>query len=164
MFSGFIKNTNVLLKERAEVQILYYLWFIASQLVKARAIMPQLIVNDQNELSCRWIAATAADEVKDLVTQVGLALQGYEHFLFYRRDRQYYLDPLFLGELALSPFIQSYISWSFALDPKSIKQVQYDIAELREITAMTSWNWTPWVTAKRHCSSLCPTQTAPSTS
>ncbi len=131
MFSGFIKNTNVLLKERAEVQILYYLWFIASQLVKARAIMPQLIVNDQNELSCRWIAATAADEVKDLVTQVGLALQGYEHFLFYRRDRQYYLDPLFLGELALSPFIQSYISWSFALDPKSIKQGQYDIAELR---------------------------------
>ncbi len=128
MFSGFIKNTKVLLKERAEVQILYYLWFIASQLVKSRAIMPQLLVNGQNELSCRWIPATASTEVKDLVTQVGLALQGYEHFLFYRRDRQYYLQPQFLGELALAPFIQSYVSWSYALDPKGAQSG--DIREL----------------------------------
>ena len=131
MFSGFIKNTKVLLKERAEVQILYYLWFIASQLVKSRAIMPQLFVNGSQELACRWIPATCADEVKALVTQVGLALQGFEHYLFYRRDRQYYLDPQFLGELALAPFIQSYLAWSFALDPKCVSLGHYEIPELR---------------------------------
>lgn len=129
MFSGFIKNTNVLLKERAEVQILYYLWYIATELVKARAIMPQLVVSEKGGLVCRWIPATASDEVRALVTKVGLALQGYEHFLFYRRDRQYYLDPTFLGELALAPFIQSYISWGFALDPKGLT-AQNNIPEL----------------------------------
>lgn len=131
MFSGFIKNTKVLLKERAEVQILYYLWFIASQLVKSRAIMPQLFVNSSHELACRWLPATCADEVKALVTQVGLALQGFEHYLFYRRDRQYYLDPQFLGELALAPFIQSYVAWSFALDPKCVSLGHHTIPELR---------------------------------
>ena len=30
----------------------------------------------------------------------------------------------------------------------------FDIAELREVTAMTSWSWTPWATDGRPCSSL----------
>ena len=36
--------------------------------------------------------------------------------------------------------------------------------QLGRLPPMTSWNWTPWATGKRRCSSSCPTQTAPSTS
>ena len=113
MFSGFIKNTNVLNEQSSEINILYCLWFIASNLVRSRAVMPQLYLNYEGKMQCRWIPATVSTEIRDLVTKVGLALQGYEHFLFNRLDRQYYLNPLFLGEVALSTFIQSYLSWAF---------------------------------------------------
>ena len=41
MFSGYIKNTNMLSNSNAETNILYCLWFIATNLVKNRAIAPQ---------------------------------------------------------------------------------------------------------------------------
>lgn len=124
MFSGFtsgLKDRNSkkhcgsnekISEQSLEIRILYCLWFIASNLVKKRAIMPQLLVNEANALQCRWLPATISPEIKELVIKVGLALQGYEHFLFNRLDRQYYLHPQFLGEILLAPFIQSYLSWA----------------------------------------------------
>lgn len=111
MFSGFSSSQNIN-KQSLEMRMLYSLWFIASHLVKARAIMPQLLVNDADALQCAWVPASISPEVKELVTKVGLAVQGYEHFLFNRLDRQYYLHPQFLGEILLAPFIQSYLAWA----------------------------------------------------
>lgn len=125
MFSGFTsmvkdkrsrnhfgKNDEKISEQSLEIRILYCLWFIASNLVKTRAIMPLLLVNDADAMQCSWLPATISPEVKELVTKVGVALQGYEHFLFNRLDRQYYLHPQFLGEILLAPFIQSYLSWA----------------------------------------------------
>lgn len=112
MFSGFDYAKQPIREQSLEIRILYCLWFIASNLVKARAIMPQLMLNEAGDMQCCWLPATISPEVRDLVTKVGLSLQGYEHFLFNRLDRQYYLHPQFLGEMLLAPFIQSYLAWS----------------------------------------------------
>ncbi len=123
LFSGFVQGNNIA-EQGTETRILYYLWYIASNLVQARAVMPQLLLNEQGEMQCRWIPATVSEEIRDLVTQVGLALQGYEHFLFNRLDRQYYLNPQFLGELVLSPFIQSYMAWAFRVPERDDETIE----------------------------------------
>lgn len=119
MFSGYIKNTNMLSNSNAETNILYCLWFIATNLVKNRAIAPRLVVNYEGNLQVYWYPATCSDEISTLVTNIGLSLQGFEHFLFNRLDRQYYLEPKFLGEMVLVPFIQSYLAWAFAKETRT---------------------------------------------
>lgn len=123
MFSGFIKNTNMLSNANAETNILYCLWFIATNLVKSRAIAPRLVVNYEGDLQIYWYPATCSEEIESLVTYVGLALQGYEHFLFNRLDRQYYLEPKFLGEMVLVPFIQSYMAWAFQKESQTNQEI-----------------------------------------
>ena len=123
LFSGYIQNENMLSSKGSEIHILYYLWFIATTLVKKRAIMPQLYLSDRNDMYCRWVPASCSEEIATLVTKVGLALQGYEHFLYNRLDRRYYLDPKFLGETVLSAFIQSYVTFAYELDKKLPKDI-----------------------------------------
>lgn len=96
-----------------DVQILYYLWYIAANMVKAGAIMPQLLVDYEGNMQCRWIPATLSREIRDLVTKVGIFLQGYEHLFLHRTERSAPMDPLFFGQLMLSGFIQSYVCWAF---------------------------------------------------
>lgn len=123
MFSGYIKNTNMLANSKAEVRILYCLWFIATNLVKNRAVAPRLVVNYEGNLQVYWYPASCSDDISKITTNIGLALQGYEHFLFNRLDRQYYLDPKFLGEMVLVPFIQSYMSWAFLKETKTNQEL-----------------------------------------
>ncbi len=123
LFSGYIQNANMLANKGSEIGILYSLWFIATNLVKKRAIIPQLYRNQDNELRCRWIPAICSEPISDLVTKVGLALQGYEHFLYNRLDRQYYLDPKFIGVTLLSAFIHSYVTWAYEKDKKLPKDI-----------------------------------------
>lgn len=123
LFSGYIQNENMLANKGSEIHILYYLWFIATNLVKKRAIMPQMYLSEHNNMYCRWIPASCSEEISTLVTKVGLALQGYEHFLYNRLDRRYYLDPKFLGETVLSAFIQSYVTFAYELDKKLPKDI-----------------------------------------
>lgn len=112
-----------------EIQILYYLWYISTNLVIAGAIMPQLIVNYEGNLQCRWIPATLSNEIRTLVTKVGLFLQGYEYLFLHRTNRSVPMDPLFLGQLMLSGFIQSFVSWAFLWYAKEsfIQQPEYRV-------------------------------------
>lgn len=112
LFNGRF-DRNKLSQASIDIQILYYLWYISANLVKAGAIMPKLIVNYESRLQCWWIPAVLSQEIRALVTKVGLFLQGYEHLFLHRVDRSEPMDPLFLGQLMLSGFIQSYVSWSF---------------------------------------------------
>lgn len=134
LFSGYVKNTEMLRSLPADVNILYSLWFIATSLVKNRAIAPRLIVNYDNDLQALWYPATCSEVIRSLVTQVGLALQGFEQFIYNRLDRQYYMDPLFLGEMVLVPFIQSYISWAFTQETRT----NLSLPELRVILGAES--------------------------
>lgn len=128
MFNGGI-DRNKLSQAGIDIQILYYLWYIAANMVKAGAIMPQLIVNYESRLKCWWIPAILSKEIRTLVTKVGLFLQGYEYLFLHRTDRSKPLDPLFLGQLMLSGFIQSYVGWSFIwFAPESVSsQPEYRI-------------------------------------
>lgn len=125
LFTGRFDRAK-LSKASVEVQILYYVWYIAANMVKAGAIMPQLFVSYENRLQCRWIPAILSPEIKTLVTKVGLFLQGYEHLFLHRLKREGPLDPLFLGQLMLSGFIHSYMSWIFLWYGKA---KQYSVPE-----------------------------------
>lgn len=128
LFTGHFDREK-LSQASIEIQILYYLWYIAANMVRSGAIMPQLIVNFEQRLQCRWIPAILSDKIKTLVTKVGLFLQGYEHLFLHRTDRTGPMDPLFLGQLMLSGFIHSYVSWCFLWygKPLQLNQLEYRV-------------------------------------
>lgn len=109
LFSGFFSNAIELSKLGTGLSLLYYIWLIASRLVEKGAIIPQLYLNYEGKVQCRWMPATCYNQLYDYVHSVGAALLGYEHYLFNRLDRSYYLDPVYLGQMVLSAFIQSYM-------------------------------------------------------
>lgn len=120
MFNGQL-DIQKLSQAGINVQILYYVWYIATNLVKHGAIMPKLIVDYGDRLRCLWIPAILSKPIRDLVTKVGLFVQGYEYLFILRKDRSVALDPLFLGQLMLSCFIQSFVSFTFChLSPAQI--------------------------------------------
>lgn len=111
LFAGNI-DPQALAKADIRVQILYYIWYIATKMISEGAIMPRLVVS-QNYLYCHWLPATIHEDVRELVTKLGIFMMGYEHLFFNRKDRSVVLNPLYVGELYLNLFIQNAVSVAY---------------------------------------------------
>ena len=113
MFSG-MTNAKDLENESVELEALYYVWLIAQKLIQAKAVMPQMYECIEGIYRIRWIPAILNTDVRNLVTDLGRALQSFDNsFICIDRATEFKLDAYQLGIIVLSIFIESFIKESY---------------------------------------------------
>lgn len=128
IFSG-MTNAKDLENESIELEALYYIWLIAQKLIQAKAVMPQMYECIEGIYRIRWIPAILNTDVRNLITEVGKALQSFDNsFIQIDRATDFKLDAYQLGLIVLSIFIESFIKESY----RKVQGIN-DIFELRAL-------------------------------
>lgn len=113
MFSGYL-NSKRLADSSEEIEALYDVWVIATKLVMAEAVMPQIYEPADGCFAVRWIPATNAKDVKTLTEKVGRLMQRLDRPFLEILKRPEVMGSVALGEILLGIFIESYVRAGFA--------------------------------------------------
>ncbi len=103
--------------EDLATEAVYHVWVLATKLVQAGAIIPQMYEYAKNSYRIRWIGAYINEDIATILRSLGLYLKNIPHLervitlppvdktpVSYKQ-----LDDLELAHLLLSPFITSYV-------------------------------------------------------
>lgn len=113
LFSGSL-TTKMFASAPRGVEALYDAWLIARRLVQRGAVALQIYAPIEDFFLVRWIPAVMAEDVRDITARAGAAFAHVEDSFLRITGRPQQMDPILLGELALSLFIQSYIEAAYA--------------------------------------------------
>lgn len=112
MFSGAI-DPKSLEDASSEIEALYQIWLIATKLMIAGDVIPQIYEPIADCFSIRWIPAIIDKEINEVTSKVGQALLSCKpQFIEIERAPEQ-ISAKVLGQIALSLFINSYIKEAY---------------------------------------------------